>query len=91
VWTQGSRIFVREVTIVEPFSGQVEDLVLAAARLDYEFGEFVRNARRIHNDNACLEAHLLHARTLIEFLIGRGRRSSNDITLGDFVSALGDA
>jgi hypothetical protein len=63
-----------------------EDLVLAAGHLDYEFSEFVRDARRIHDDNAFLEAHLLHARTLIEFVIGRERRHPNDITPEDFVA-----
>jgi hypothetical protein len=62
------------------------DLILAAGHLDYEFSEFVKDARRIHDDNAFLEAHLLHARTLIEFLIGRGRRHPNDITPEDFVT-----
>jgi len=62
------------------------DVEIAAGHLDYEFSEFLRNSTRIHNDNAFLEAYLLHARNLIKFLIGRGRRHPNDITPNDFAS-----
>jgi hypothetical protein len=62
------------------------DVEIAAGHLDYEFSEFLRNAPRVHHDNAFLEAYLLHARNLIEFLIGRDRRHSNDITPDDFAT-----
>jgi len=60
-----------------------EELTDAATHIAYEYGEFVRCAGQI--DGAFLEASLLHARNLIEFLIGRGRRHPNDITPDDFV------
>src|ERR1700744_3181348 len=63
-----------------------EDLRIAAGHLDYEYGEILRNDKRIHEDPAFLEAYLVHVRALTEFLIGRDRRHPNDITPEDFAA-----
>jgi hypothetical protein len=63
-----------------------QHLQVAATHLAYEFDEFMLDALR-SGENAFFEAHLLHARTLIEFLIGRPKgRSRKDIAPEDFVA-----
>src|SRR5262249_31677853 len=39
-----------------------------------------------YEERAALEAGLLHARSMIEFLVGRGRRRDSDMAPEDFVA-----
>jgi hypothetical protein len=69
-------------------SRSVDELDQAARHVAYELIEMDLMAVRVLRDeyeNHHLESALLHARSLIEFLIGRERRHRNDISPDDFV------
>jgi len=77
-----------------------QDLVQAGLHVGYELTEFVRCSLPTKDPNAALEARLVHARTLIEFICGRPepqteadragrrrparRRNRSDIAPADF-------